>query len=102
MQHAGPGEDGGESKVARRRNLVRDLPERCPDPVFLIKKVGTVSRNAGNFVAEIDVPAFLKYLDLRLGGDLIQHFFQLVIIQDVVLDALQVAMQSDNGNLPRH
>ena len=102
MQHAGPGEDGGESKVARRRNFVRDLPEGCPDPVFLIKEIGTVSRDAGNFVAEIDVPAFLKYLDLRLGGDLIQHFFQLVVIQDVVFDALQVAVQPDNRNLPGH
>ena len=102
MQHAGSGEDGGKSKVARSRNLIRDLPERRPDSIFLIEKVGTIPRDAGNFIAEIDVPTFLKDLDLGLGGDLIQHFFQLVIIQDIVLDALQVAMQSDNGNLPRH
>src|SRR5439155_2894733 len=99
MQHAGTGEDSRKAKVARGGDLIRDLAERCPDPVFLIKKVGTVARDAGNFIAEIDVSGLLEDLDLRLRADLIQHFFQLVIIQDVVFDALQVPVQSDNRNL---
>ena len=50
----------------------------------------------GNFVGKIDIAAFLEGLDLVFGGDFIEHFLQIFMLQKLVFDALHFAMEADD------
>src|ERR1051325_3897225 len=72
-------------KVLKRQNLAGDLPEDSADAVFLIEEIGAEARDVGNFVTEIHVAGFLEMLDLVLGGDFVEHLFELVVVQRLMV-----------------
>ena len=90
-QHGELLEHRRQPELLGRQDVVRNLAEDRADPVLLHEEVGAEAGQARDLVAEIDVAGFLEDLDLVLGGDLVEHGAQVVVVEDLVLDPLQLA-----------
>ena len=84
------GEDG-------RRNQAED----SGDAVLLLKEIGAITRDAGNFVTEIDVGSFFKGLDLAFRRDLINHGLELVVFERGKINANEFAINSQHRRVAR-
>jgi hypothetical protein len=56
-----------------RHDLARNFPKHGRDAVFLHKEIGTITRQAGNFITKIHISGFFEDLDLFFGRDFVQH-----------------------------
>ena len=96
VQQRGPLDDGRKPQLIRRVHLGRNLPEHRPATVLLVEEIAPEARHARNLVPEVDVAGLLVLFDLQLGGDLIEHRLQRVVLQHLVLDPLHIPVKPDN------
>src|SRR5712692_2332568 len=102
VQHGSAAQDGRKPQILGGEHFGGNLPEDRPAPVLLLKKIGPEARHAGNFVPEVHVAGFFEQLDLGVGGDLIEHPLELVVLQNLVLDPLQLSVDTQNRLLAGH
>src|SRR5438093_5477 len=88
-------------KVFEREHFAWDLAEYRSDAMLLIEEIGAKARNIRNLVAEIDVTGFFELLDLKLGSDLVEHFFEIVIFEWRMVHPLQLAIDAEHGVVSR-
>ena len=78
------------------QNLGRNLPENGPHAIFLLEEVGAIAGKTWDLIGKVNIPGFLKFFDLVLRGNLIEHGFQGIIFKRRILYPLQFAANSQN------
>ncbi len=68
----------------------------------MAKEVCTIPAHPGQLVSEVHVPRFLELLHLVLGGDLAKHLEQFVVLDLMILDGLDVTVDTEAGRPSRH
>src|SRR4051794_4419872 len=63
----------GQLEFVERKNLCGDLPENGGLAPMIIKKVAAESRDAGNFVGEIEIFTLEKFVPTTFGHDFLEE-----------------------------
>jgi len=102
MKHGQLGNNRRQSQLFHRQYLTGNFPEDRPDPPLLLKIIGPIARQIGDFIGKVNVAGFFKDLDFVFGGDLVQDGFQLVVLEFLVLDAFHIPVHPENRLRARH
>ena len=96
------GHDRGQAELITAHDRRRDFAENRPDPVFLHKKIGPVTGQTWNLIAEIGITGLFKKLDFIFSGYFIEHGAQFVIFQHLVFDPFDVTVDTQGRRLAGH
>ena len=55
--------------------------------MFLLEKIGAVTGDSGNFVAEIDVERFFENFNFSFWRDFVNHRLELIVLERGIIDA---------------
>ncbi|MFM1944769.1 MAG: hypothetical protein RI897_3751 [Verrucomicrobiota bacterium] len=104
VEHGEFFKDGGEwgvefFEVLEREHLGGDLAEDGGAAPFLVEEIGTEPGDTGDFVAEVDVTGFLVDFDLIIGGDLIEHRLEFVIVEGGIIYPVQFSVDAEHGRV---
>ena len=102
VQHRSARQNGREPEVLGGQDLRRNLTEDRGATVLLVEKIGPITGHPGDFISKVHVSCFLEDLDLVFRRDLVQHRFEFVVFEHLVLDPLQLAVQPHHGLLAGH
>ena len=86
-------------KVLEREHRAGNLAEDGGDAVFLGEEIGAKTRDAGDFIAEVNVAGFLEGFDLVLRGDFVEHDLEHVVLQRGGVHARQFAVDAEDGRV---
>ena len=102
-EHEPPGPQGqfgqqvGQRKFGQARHGLGNGPEGGGQAPFLAEIVGPETADARRGVGEVQVAGLLEGGDQPLGSDFVEQGGQFLLLQDLVLDALQPAGQAHQG-----
>src|SRR5262245_50803823 len=94
-------QNGGQAEVVDGQYFRWDQAKHRRNAILLLKKIGPITSHSGHFVTEIDVGSFLENFYLTLRGNLVDHRFEIVVLQRWIIDPNQVAVNAEHWRVVR-
>jgi len=101
-QQGQPAHHGRQSQLFRREDFAGNLSKNSSNAVLLPKEIGSIPGEAGDLVSKVQVARFLESLDLVLRCDFIEHGTEVVVVENLELDALELSSNPQHRLLSRN